>query len=231
MKPQRQPQEPGVDNPLRPEPVRLHSMRVLVVGEDEDLLATLRTSHVSIAEGVEALQSWLVAGARRDEPEAIIVATDMLGIRSAKRCLAEVGPDRAVALHGTGLVPSSLQKAAAQHGRRCWSTDSLDELRRFLRFAAALHRCGDSIIAHAVADLATRRRVRAYQAQIMAMGAVDAGSDVILEALGVGTNTLKTHVRELLHLTGDRHLDSLGKRVLHLALARASEHVLERASR
>ncbi len=206
---------------------RMHGIRILAVGEDPHVLAALGTANVTVVRDLAGARRWLGEGPKPGETEAVIVATEELPAREAARIVAAIGWERAIALYGTGPLPAALEREARGRGDRCWCMESAEDLPRFLRFAAAVDRCGDATVALAVADLATRGEVKPNLTQIIALSATDASSEDICQALRVGPNTLKTHVRHLLQATKEPNLDRLGKRVLRMAMARAHEHLLD----
>jgi DNA-binding NarL/FixJ family response regulator len=95
------------------------------------------------------------------------------------------------------------------------------EARYFLGHAMALAVTGDADVATAVEEIGRERSLTTKQMELTALATTALSRDTLVEGLGVSQNTVKTRIRQLLRIHQEDSMDTLGKTVLRLALARS----------
>lgn len=92
------------------------------------------------------------------------------------------------------------------------------EERYFLGYCLAYEVTRRALIAAAVENLGREHELTVRQMELAAIATLPFGRDEILRGLGVSPNTLKTRVRQLLHVLQQDTLDALGKTILRQAI-------------
>lgn len=92
------------------------------------------------------------------------------------------------------------------------------EERYFLGYSLAYEVTRRALVAAAVENVGREHELTARQMELAAIATLPHGRDDILRGLGVSQNTLKTRVRQLLHVLQHETLDALGKTLLRRAV-------------
>lgn len=92
------------------------------------------------------------------------------------------------------------------------------EERYFLGYSLAYEVTRRALVAAAVENVGREHELTVRQMELAAIATLPHGRDEILRGLGVSQNTLKTRVRQLLHVLQHDTLDALGKTLLRRAV-------------